>query len=84
MIESPSACDPLRARTSSLSSLNSLRKSVPLAWGVWRSLLTSACKSAISERTSVAGAVVDGSHEKDASMALMMSKAAGVVAAVGL
>ena len=53
-----------------------------MAWGVWRSRLTSACRSAISERTSVAGAVVDGSQENDASMALMMSKAAGVVAAV--
>ena len=83
-MESPSACDPLRARTSSLNSLNSFLKSVPLAWGVWRNLRTSAWRSAISERTSEAGAVVDGSHEKDASMALMISKAAGVVAAVVL
>jgi hypothetical protein len=55
-----------------------------LAWGVWRSRRTSACRSAISERTSEAGAVVEGSHENDASMALMISKAAGVVAAVVL
>ena len=55
-----------------------------MAWGVWRNLRTSAWRSAISERTSEAGAVVDGSHEKDASMALMISKAAGVVAVVGL
>ena len=83
-MESPSAWEPDKARTSSLNSLNSFRKSVPLAWGVWRNLRTSACRSAISERTSEAGAVVEGSHEKDASMALMISKAAGVVAVVGL
>ena len=83
-MESPSAWDPDNARTSSLNSLNSLRKSVPLAWGVWRNLRTSAWRSAISLRTSEAGAVVDGSQENDASMALMMSKAAGVVAVVVL